>query len=422
MNVGSLSNQRNGYGECEGLQFSESDSDSIQQPHKHGKIKKLTGVVLAVTALFATVLFCNGFSAVSTVAVKHDDNIFMDLQEVSNDSGVSNDTGVEGPEIPKPETGREFMACDRLVAIKKPTLITSNLGGFGPNNTEEEGMTYETEATISLGGNETTIRVGVKINAIGNYTGGDVYKAKGHNAFNGLHGKFLSILILSGTTLDISINVTNLDTGLPLMLPYFAITFFDLDTAAEEKSKEYIEAEGVTHYYISNDSEVTVEGESGTDSEGSLVFSASKMGTGHDNPKDPDQLTIAQKKKGVTLQYQMKSGVKLTLGAEEGGTEHKDRGFTFTLRPSMLCAKTVLEDGTIVEPGPNSIDQGVAWPLMDGKKATPFMEVPSVKIGPNGTIDIDNEKKAGASVQSGTTALLLAVTMVAVTWPRGNLR
>ena len=279
-------------------------------------------------------------------------------------------------------------------------------------------MTYETEASISLGGNVTTIKVGVKINAIGNYTGGDVYKAKGHNIFNRIHGKFLSILIASGTALDISIEATNLDTGAPLMLPYFAITFFDLDTADAGKSKEYIEAEGVTHYYISNDSEVLVEDKSG----GSYVFSSSKMGTGHDNPKDPDQLTVAQKKKGVTLQYQMKSGVKLTLGAEEGGTAHKDRGFTFTLRPSLLCAKTVLEDGTIVEAGPNSIDQGVAWPLMDGKKATPFMEVPLVSIGPNGTIIIDKDKKAGASVQSGTTALLLAVTMVAVTWPRGNLR
>jgi len=420
MNRGSFSNQRNGYGECEGQQFSESDSDGIQQPHKDGKIKKLTVVVLAVTALFATVLFCNGFSAVSTVAVRHDDDIFMDLQEVSNVSNVSNDSGVEEPKIPDPEAGKKFMPCDGLVAIKKPALVASNLGGFGPDDTKPEGMRYNTTATISAGGNATTISVGIEINAIGNYTGGDAYKANGHNAFNGIHGKFLSILILSGTSLEINVSVTDLDTGLPLLLPYFAITFFDLDTSAGGESKEYVEADGIEHFYIYKDSEVEVESRD----KDSKVFSASKMGTGHDNPKDPDQLTIAQKKKGVTLQYLHKSSAHLTLGAREGGKTHPDRGFTFTLRPSLLCSDTVLEDGTIVEPGPHSILQGVDWPLMDGKKPTPYMEVPHVVMGPNGTIIIDdkNDKKAGASVQSGTKALLLAMTMVAVTWPRGDLR
>lgn len=427
----SLSNLRRGYGDFEGLQFSGSDSDGIQQPEKHGKIKRFAVVVLAVTALVATVLFCHGFSAVSTLASEHD-KVFIALQEVNQSEGneTGTDTDTEIPDVPDAREGYLYMPCEKLVEVKEPELLESNLGGHGPDDDKKEGIRYKTSAVLQTGegntSNTTTVNVGVEINALTNYSAGAEYQENGHNAFNGIHGRFLSILMKSDTHMDISIEATNLDTGLPLTLPYFAITFFDLDEGSDGNSKEYVQGADINHYYIFEDSEVKAKSQS----DGSKKFSASKPGTGHDNPKNPCELTIPQKKKGVTLQYLNTSGVFLTLGVDGTAPTHIHRGFTFTLRPSLLCARTKLEDGTIVPPGRESISKGVAWPLMDGVKKTPFMEVPHLIKGPNDTVIIDpgteipegGGKKGGASVQSGMTALLFATTMVAVTWPRGDLR
>merc|ERR1711879_1041765 len=124
-----------------------------------------------------------------------------------------------------------------------------------------------------------------------------------------------------------NISVYDGDTHELLTLPYFSITFFDLDMAEKGQSKEYVIAQNFSHYYVANDTQVKV-----TEEDGTTKFSASKTGTGKDNPTESEALEPIAKSKGVTLQYLGHSSVDFTIGAEDGDSL---RGFLFTLRPSL---------------------------------------------------------------------------------------
>jgi len=146
-------------------------------------------------------------------------------------------------------------------------------------------------------------------------------------------------------------------------------------------------AEGFTHYYVSANTSVKT-----TTNGRRTKFSASLPGNRFDNPLETDALTIAWKDKGVTLQYQNRSEITLTVGAEEGTEDGNkttaagyNRGFSLSLRPSLICAKTILENDRRVDPANRSVD-GVEWPLMDGVKSTPYMEVPIVPTNEDGSL------------------------------------
>merc|ERR1719221_288115 len=76
-------------------------------------------------------------------------------------------------------------------------------------------------------------------------------------------------------------------------------------------------------------------------SKGQYKFAASTFGDGADNPKDPSQLNQQQKNRAVTLLFNDVSEVDVTLAASPNN-EVSPRFFTFVMRPSLLCALTVL--------------------------------------------------------------------------------
>eukprot|EP00411_Alexandrium_monilatum_P047522 CAMPEP_0175461424 /NCGR_PEP_ID=MMETSP0095-20121207/68153_1 /TAXON_ID=311494 /ORGANISM="Alexandrium monilatum, Strain CCMP3105" /LENGTH=224 /DNA_ID=CAMNT_0016762477 /DNA_START=53 /DNA_END=728 /DNA_ORIENTATION=- len=67
-------------------------------------------------------------------------------------------------------------------------------------------------------------------------------------------------------------------------------------------------------------------------------FMSSMPGSGSDNPRDPLALTVQQKNRAVTIEFDDFSELNVTLGCTSG---RYARYFMFVARPSLLCARTV---------------------------------------------------------------------------------
>jgi hypothetical protein len=370
----------------------------------------------------------------------------------------------------------ETAKCETLSKIKSLKKVRNNLGGIGPDE-GEEGMIYHAVFHMKdESGIEIAKKVTVAVHAMSAY----VQKDK---TFNGLRGKFLSILMEAHQNLTFKISVKDTDTNEPLVLPYFSISFFDLDMSKKKGSAEYVIAHGFDHYYVAKGARVNI-----TDVGDGKKFMAAEIGTYKDNPEESEALDLLNKAKGVTLQYTLRDSAEFTVGAEEDldlqtidDTDDPDkRGFIFTLRPSILCAKTRV-GGELVDPMNTSID-GVDLPLLDGKDPITGMRIPTglqmtmpedgtviilksdgsnytinatevIEIG-NGTVIIHeqgngtviiphgtmtdkngivtitekggdtkgNKDKGNANPKSGTKALLMVAALLAVVWPLGNLQ
>jgi len=357
--------------EMELQQLSGTDSEHITPPTKwrkfaHGQMIKVAMVGTALMALLATSFYCTGFSTVSTISLDHHGIILNE----DMDEDVDN--------------------CQRLTLLKPSKVVRSNLGGKGPDE-GDEGIMYDAEVFMAdVNGNRFSKAVKVAIHAT------SLYDVPGPLDFNGMHGKFFSVKLVSGKSVKLNVTILDVD-GQPLSLPFFSVTFFDIDMSLENKSKEYIIAKDFVHYYIANGTQLEVTG----DKDGPTTFKASESGTSGDNPQVSEALTILAKSKGVTLQYERRSSVDFEFGVEEG--ENSSRGFQFTIRPSLLCAKTVV-DGKQVDPWDTSVP-GVLLPLMDGVLPVKGMDIPSVVITENGIVIITGDN--GTNLTLGNVSLIV---------------
>merc|ERR1711994_136559 len=117
------------------------------------------------------------------------------------------------------------------------------------------------------------------------------------------------------------------------------ISFFDLDKGP--KAVEHVTVkDGFEIYYLSNETEVNV-----TEDGKFTTFTATMEGTGTDNPTDPLALTPLQKNRAITIEYADAPYFDFEVGTSAG---HTGRVFTFVFRPSLLCAKTKMPDGTLL--------------------------------------------------------------------------
>jgi len=355
-----------------------------------------------LTALLATVSYCSDLSKVSSHSHKHDE-IVEALVSLDED-------------LPSPSEGHQYAKCDALVMVKNAKVVQNNLGGAGPD-TGAEGMTFAAEVFMKdeEGNAITGKNVTVEVHAVSEYDFHDEHS----KIFNGLHGKFLAILIQPDSALTFNITVYD-EFHEKIVLPYFVLTFFDIDREDEGLGEEYIEAANYKHFYIADKSDAADIAVT----EGAVTqFKAATSGIAGDNPHETEALEIFQKKKALMLQYESRSSVEVTIGSTQG---NHTRGFLFTLRPSLMCAKTHLKNATHdewVDAGATHIE-GIEWPWMDGAKQTPFMEIPTFKVGPGGTLPnvTDESDNSGANGHLGSKVLLITVTLLGVMWPFSNLQ
>jgi len=386
-----LFGSQNSADELERLQLCDTDRDCDVQPTKRsslprGQIMKLAVAGMALIALLASPLCFHGVSPIIL-----DAKIDKELDEVLDLAAESSGPTSSGK--------REFAGCEELAIIKDYKLVQNNLGGKGPDK-GDEGMIYR--ASVYMKDVDSNVMatkaLKVAIHAKSPYQGFP------KNEFNGLDGKFPSILLHSGKRLNFSVSVYDEETTQPFTLPYFSITFFDLDMSEANRSSEYIIARHFEHYYVAKGTQLNIT----ENADGTTTFHATQIGTGSDNPKESEALTHISKSKGVTLQYTNRNSTDFTIGTEDGKSV---RGFEFILRPSMLCAKTEV-NGKWMDPLDDSIP-GVDLPLMDGSKPVSGMLIPILNIShhhnrivitdPEGNNVIMNKtNKTGTDNENGT--------------------
>jgi hypothetical protein len=345
---------------------------------------------MALVAVLATPLCFHGFSPMFTTARHHDDTTFYAKLDKELDEVVDLAAESSGS---TPSGNKQFAGCDQLVIVRGAELLHNNLGGKGPDK-GEEGMMYRAGVYMKDVDGNVIAGKGLKIAIHAT----SPYEGFPKNDFNGLHGKFLSILLKSGKSVNISVGVFDEETNEPFTLPYFSITFFDLDMSEKKGSAEYIIARDFKHYYVANGTQLNITG----NDDGSTTFHATQIGTGADNPEESEGLTPVSKSKGVTLQYQFRNATEFTLGTEEGNSK---RGFLFILRPSMLCAETII-DGEFLNPMDDSID-GVDLPLMDGAEPVSGMLIPIMHVSENGEVIVitDNNETMKFNMTNGTNGM-----------------
>uniref|UniRef100_A0A7S4SQ79 Uncharacterized protein n=1 Tax=Alexandrium monilatum TaxID=311494 RepID=A0A7S4SQ79_9DINO len=209
-------------------------------------------------------------------------------------------------------------------------VVHNNLAGKGPMWGQAEGIVYKTLDLGQGAGDELDKEVYLVINATSRkYV---PFASK----LNGMQGKYGSINLKSGSQVDLKMTFLDRKSMEPLVMPDLALTFFDLDTAHQGKSREFVTLSGFTRYHLTDNTEVKV---SELD-DGATKFEASTFGDGHDNPTDPMFLTHQQKNRAVTAFYRNVKEVSFRIGA---GAGVGPRFFTFVGRPSLLCAVTVQE-------------------------------------------------------------------------------
>lgn len=259
--------------------------------------------------------------------------------------------------------------CEDLPFVKLTNVVSSNLGKKGPDMDAEEGIIYNATAHHT-GANVAHLQI--HIHAVS--TDENYEPAFTHGQYvNGIFGKFGVINVKQGESVILQAHAYDADTGEDIALPHSAISFFDLDTGADNNhSVEHVKIAGFKDYYISNETEVDVKVR-----DNFTWFTATTEGTGEDNPSDPTELTVQQKNRAVTVEFQDTDSFTFEVGASPGMT---GRVFSFVFRPSLLCAKTKLADGTLVA----AKDSGAPVLAVKGGeedvKGAAFKDLPSVVL------------------------------------------
>lgn len=224
--------------------------------------------------------------------------------------------------------------CAKYPFIHLDSLKHSNLGGQGPDS-GDEGIVYK--ATDYIPG-QAPLDLIMVVNA------SDSYKA-GHARYNGIHGAYGLITVSPGSEAVFIFRFLDPVTLKPKVLTKQEFTFFDLDQSANGDNREYIKVKEATQVWLTKNTEVEVT-ELAT---GEKQFMSSQHGSGVDNPKDPLALTVQQKNRAVTMEFENFSELHITMGATAGSYA---RYFMYVARPSLLCAQTV-------DPADNGEDEPV---------------------------------------------------------------
>jgi len=275
-------------------------------PHRHKHFR--AAIVLSI---------CSGLVAVSFGISGH--SVFPWEGTGAIDTSTSSLRG----EVTQLESDR----CAKYPYLKFIKTEYSNLANRGPDRGRGEGIVYRTLDLGGGAGDEYGKEVLLVINATSAYF-------PFASRLNGMTGKYGSINLRAGSSVDLRMRMYDAETMALLVMPEMAFTFFDLDAGHNGASQESVSLNGFSSYHLTSDTELVVT----TGSDGGYTFTASTYGNSSDNPKDPMFLTEQQKNRAVSLLFHQISDLTCTLKAGPG---RNPRFFIFVGRPSLLCAVTV---------------------------------------------------------------------------------
>lgn len=213
--------------------------------------------------------------------------------------------------------------CDSFGLELREALLR-NLGGFGPDD-GEESIVYRL-----TGENGTEVEmVLVALNQDFN---------PWHAKKMGIRDGFAVLSTLASSKLVANVSFRAPETHNPLVLPQFALSFFDMNWKHKVNSKKVVRVLDVSGNWTdairSNDSSVAVHQNMNA---GSVVLSASERADALDGPSDPKHLSPAHFRRSVSLRFSNVRSFKLQL---ETGERDNHQIFQFAPEAALLCSAT----------------------------------------------------------------------------------
>lgn len=170
-------------------------------------------------------------------------------------------------------------------------MTSVNLGGQGPDLTEDKNM------RVAKLGKHDGKEFDLIVESIG------VYKPpEGTAGWNNVYNYFGYISVTAPSSPQFKFRLVETGTYIPMPLPKFYFTFFDLDTGNPNVTgagREMVTVRGHSAYWAGPNTELNIT-ELGN---GSTSFEATVFGTRADNPKDPMQMTELAQNRAITLEF-----------------------------------------------------------------------------------------------------------------------
>lgn len=230
-------------------------------------------------------------------------------------------------ELVDPVQVEELGLCESTLVFRE--VLHSNLGGAGPD---------EGEQALIFG--DVAPETNLVVTSTSTYTP-NTLNVRGGVLHNGVRDGFGVINLASGSSVDLNFQLVDKMTGEPKILSDFVFTFFDGDHGMGHESREAVKVDGFTSYVIADESNLEVDQiqmdlQSRVAGSGIATFTSKMRGDKTDNPTDPFNMNVLQKRRSVALLFENKSEFEVT--ASESGYENpQGRNILFAGASSLIC-------------------------------------------------------------------------------------
>jgi len=215
--------------------------------------------------------------------------------------------------------------CNRTTAsvldISTASVVSNNLGGKGPVNTDPEEIRY------SSGTSHKGEPFDLVITALTPYTAGNIKN-------NGKDGGFGRITMKYASEAHFKFSFVEPGTNTPVIQDEVHMSTYDLDGGnGGAGGLEYVSSVGYTGYVT--DPNPNLLATLFTDTH-ELRTKFTSIGRSWDNPSDPDTLTADQRRNAVMFFYKNVSSFEVNFGIE-GGTSGRTLFFSFLSALNDRC-------------------------------------------------------------------------------------
>eukprot|EP00930_Biecheleria_cincta_P068838 TRINITY_DN56665_c0_g1_i1.p1 TRINITY_DN56665_c0_g1~~TRINITY_DN56665_c0_g1_i1.p1 ORF type:complete len:684 (+),score=158.24 TRINITY_DN56665_c0_g1_i1:30-2054(+) len=214
-----------------------------------------------------------------------------------------------------------LLNCHSAPDLRVKEVLHNNLGLQGPDK-GEEGIVY------SMLDHNTGATYELVVNALN-----DDFRPYAPQD-QGIYEKMQSVNVHPGSLLRARFTFRRPETHEVVAFPKVYVTFFDLDMESPGKGVERIEVPGgYSKYQLRRDSKIQA-----TERGSSVIFQATDIGTGGDNPKDLLHMNKDELQKMVSIEYEKTQSFDVVMAVSEGSWP---RFFFFEVRAALACDSAV---------------------------------------------------------------------------------
>ena len=247
------------------------------------------------------------------------------------------------------------------VDVSKAKVVHNNLGGIGPD-TGGETVRISGMGTLSTEGSDP-IGFDIVLTAL------SPYSAPNGGEENGISGNFGAISIGYGTFTRFRASFINSETDAPVTIPSLSVGFLDMDHGGHGDCTEVVRIIRDTDTfdgYWTNSGHGTPKYD-WHELDENITFAATDVGTGSDNPTNPDDLTDDQWRKSFMVRYKNVRQFEFALGYVvatwnadhtaqtlngDSCKEHKDRNFMMAAELNFFPCDSPVEKTSSPPPSP----------------------------------------------------------------------